>query len=124
MKSILLISAALTLGLAACGQPPTGKAEGQADTATGPARTDMGAPPTAAETGKTGKGTGTITAVDPAAGKITIEHAAIPDVEWPAMTMAFTAAPAVIATAKVGDRVDFDLAVRGNAAEVTAIRPR
>lgn len=124
MKSILLISTALTLGLAACGQQQTGKAERQADTATGSARIDMAAPPMAAGTEKIGKGTGTITAVDSATGKITIDHAAIPDVDWPAMTMGFTAAPAVIATAKVGDRVDFDLRVRGNGAEVTAIRPR
>lgn len=122
MKNALLISAALAIGLAACGQAQTDKE--QTDTAAGPAQTDMAEMPMAAETARTGKGTGTITSVDPAAGKITIDHAPIPDVEWPAMTMGFTAAPAVVETARVGDQVDFDLTVRGSAAEVTAIRPQ
>lgn len=124
MKNTLLISAALAIGLAACGQPQTDKVEEQTGAAAGPAQTDTAEMPMAADTARTGKGTGTITAVDPAAGKITIDHAPIPDVEWPAMTMAFTATPAVVETARVGDQVDFDLTVRGNASEVTAIRPK
>jgi hypothetical protein len=37
------------------------------------------------------------------------------------MTMAFKAAPAVTSAAKVGDKVDFDLTLIGDAGEVTAI---
>ena len=70
-----------------------------------------------------GSGTGTITAIDAAAGTVTIDHGAIPDVNWPAMTMAFTAAPAVQQKAKVGDQVQFDVTVKGPAAEVTDMRP-
>ncbi|WP_306414879.1 copper-binding protein [Brevundimonas aurantiaca] len=64
-----------------------------------------------------------VTAVDAAAGTVTINHEAIPAVGWPAMTMSFTADPAVVQQAAVGDRVEFDLTVQGNAGEVTAIRP-
>lgn len=67
------------------------------------------------------KGHGTITAIDKTAGTITLNHGPIPEVKWPAMTMAFKAAPAITDAAKVGDKVDFDLALTGSAGEVTAI---
>ena len=67
------------------------------------------------------KSTGTVTAVDPASGKITLEHGAIPAVEWPAMTMGFAAKPELIKGIAVGDKVDFDLTVTGTAGEVTKI---
>lgn len=67
------------------------------------------------------KGHGTITAIDKAAGTITLAHGAIPEVKWPAMTMAFKAVPAIIDAAKVGEKVDFDLILTGNEGEVTAI---
>jgi Cu/Ag efflux protein CusF len=68
------------------------------------------------------KGHGTITAIDKAAGMITLDHGPIPEAKWPAMTMAFKAAPAITDTAKVGEKVDFDLTLTGSAGEVTAIR--
>jgi Cu/Ag efflux protein CusF len=37
------------------------------------------------------------------------------------MTMAFKATPAITDAVKVGDKVDFDLTLTGNAGEVTAI---
>ena len=64
------------------------------------------------------------TAVDPAAGTVTIDHGPIPGVNWPAMTMAFTATPTVLQKAKVGDQVQFDVTVKGPAAQVTDIRPQ
>lgn len=67
------------------------------------------------------KGHGTVTAIDKTAGTITLDHGPIPEAKWPAMTMAFKAAPAITDTAKVGDKVDFDLTLTGNAGEVTAI---
>src|SRR3546814_7838179 len=67
------------------------------------------------------KGHGTVTAIDKTAGTITLDHGPIPEAKWPAMTMAFKAAPAIIDAAKVGDKVDFDLTLTGNAGEVTAI---
>ena len=73
---------------------------------------------------KMGKGSGTVTAVDAAGGKITLDHGAIPAVAWPAMKMGFSAKPDLLKSVAVGDRVDFDVTVTGSAGEVTAIRKR
>ena len=70
------------------------------------------------------KSTGTVTAIDPASGKITLKHDAIPAVEWPAMTMGFKSKPELLADIAVGDKVDFDLTISGNAGEVTSIKKR
>ncbi|WP_454887733.1 copper-binding protein [Sphingomonas oryzagri] len=70
------------------------------------------------------KGHGTVTAIDKAAGTITLDHDAIPEAKWPAMTMAFKASPAITDTVKLGDKVDFDLTLTGSAGEVTAITKR
>lgn len=67
------------------------------------------------------KGHGTVTAIDKTAGTITLNHGPIPEAKWPAMTMAFKAAPAITDAAKVGDKVDFDLKLVGSAGEVTAL---
>jgi Cu/Ag efflux protein CusF len=67
------------------------------------------------------KGHGTVTAIDKAAGTITLNHGPIPEAKWPAMTMAFKAAPGITDAAKVGEKVDFDLTLTGSAGEVTAI---
>lgn len=51
---------------------------------------------------------GTVTKVDEAAGKITIDHQAIPNLSMDAMTMVFKAAdPALLKSAKTGDAVKF-----------------
>ncbi len=125
MTRTLISLAGAAMMLSACGQPAdpatepaaaapvdTASAAGAADTATSPAAGS-----------KSGSGAGVVTAVDTAAGTVTINHEAIPAVGWPAMTMSFTADPAVVQQAAVGDRVQFDLTVQGNAGEVTAIRP-
>jgi len=67
------------------------------------------------------KSHGTVTAIDKTAGTITLDHGPIPEAKWPAMTMAFKAAPAITDAAKVGDKVDFDVTLTGSAGEVTAI---
>ncbi|PEQ12440.1 copper-binding protein [Novosphingobium sp. PC22D] len=68
------------------------------------------------------KGTGTVTAIDMTEGKITLDHAPIPEANWPAMTMAFKAKPELIENLQAGDKVAFDLALEGGAGEVTAIQ--
>ena len=68
------------------------------------------------------KGTGTVTAIDASAGTITLAHEAMPDVGWPAMTMAFKADPALLAGVKEGDEVTFDLTLAGGSGEITALR--
>ncbi|MBJ7388247.1 MAG: copper-binding protein [Sphingomonadaceae bacterium] len=55
-------------------------------------------------------------------GKITLEPGPIPAVGWPAMTMGFKSKPELLADIAVGDKVDFDLTISGNAGQVTAIK--
>src|SRR3546814_8214778 len=87
------------LGLAACDPAqPTAPA---ADTT--PSETQAASAITHA------KGTGTVTAIDSAAGKITLDHGPIAELQWPAMTMAFDAPPALLTAVKIGDQVSFDL---------------
>ena len=111
---------------AACGkkaETPVAIETNQAAPATPAMSGDMGnmAMAPAASTAIKAKGHGTVTAIDKAAGTITLDHGPIPEAKWPAMTMAFKAAPAITDAAKVGDKVDFDLTLTGNAGEVTAI---
>lgn len=74
---------------------------------------------------KVERGSGVVTAIDPKAAKVTIQHGPIAALGWPAMTMAFTAIPpALLKSVKVGQRVDFAMRMRGFVAEVTAIRQR
>ena len=122
MKRLTLTAAlASTALLAGCGQP--------ADKAAAPtpepvaAEAPMAAMPPAATPETTGHGTGIVTAVDPAAGTVTLDHGPIPEIGWPAMTMSFKAAPALLATTRTGDRVKFDLVMTDGAGEITAISP-
>ena len=119
MTRTLICLAGAALMLAACGQqagPAPGEPANKASVTSGPSASTAGVATTA-------NGAGVITAVDPAAGTITINHEPIKTVNWPAMTMSFKASPAVIQEAAVGDRIQFDLTVRGGSGEVTAIYP-
>jgi Cu/Ag efflux protein CusF len=121
MIRTLISLAGGALVLASCGQ--------QADPAPGeaavesPSAAPEAAAASSAAAAKTAYGAGVITAVDPAAGTVTINHEPIKAVNWPAMTMSFKAGPAVIREAAIGDRVQFDLTVRGGTGEITAIYP-
>lgn len=126
MKLHALTVLALTAALAACGSKTETKEATVANTASPPAAEgnamasdmgNMGMSPTA----KMAKATGKVTAVDKSAGTITLGHGPIAEANWPAMTMAFKAAPALIDSVKVGDEVNFDLKLDGNAGEITAI---
>lgn len=125
MTRTFIALAGAVMMLSACGQPADPAAEPDAaapvDTASAAGATDTATSPAAGS--RSGSGAGVVTAVDAAAGTVTINHEAIPAVGSPAMTMSFTADPAVVQQAAVGDRVEFDLTVQGNAGEVTAIRP-
>ena len=133
MKPLLLTFAALTAagGLASCGQkaeteaaqvPGAPAAEGAVASVGGSAMNGM----TTAEAqgAKTAKGAGTVTAVDPAAGTITINHGPIPEVNWPTMTMGFKATPEQVGNVKAGDKIAFNFKLEGGAGEITAIRKR
>jgi Cu/Ag efflux protein CusF len=132
MKRIILSAAALALatGLAGCSQKQTAEAEKPAAAApevTAPAATaapasgsDMAGMAMSGDT-KMAKGTGTVMAVDAAAGTITIDHAPIPEANWPAMKMAFKASPEVAKQVKAGDKVAFDLKLQGGGGEVISV---
>lgn len=126
MKLHVLTVVALTAPLSACGSK----------TETNQAAAANSAAPAAAEsnamagdmgnmamlpTAKMAKATGKVTAIDKSPGTITLDHGPIAEANWPAMTMAFKAAPALIDSVKVGDEVNFELKLDGNAGEITAI---
>jgi Cu(I)/Ag(I) efflux system periplasmic protein CusF len=71
--------------------------------------------------GKMAMGTGTVKAIDKTAGTITLDHDPIPDVGWPAMTMAFKAAPDLLNSVEVGKKVTFELALKDGSGEVTSM---
>jgi len=73
---------------------------------------------------KMAKGVGVVTAIDKTAGTITLDHEAIPEAGWPAMTMGFKAAPALLDGVAIGDKVAFDLKLHDGSGEVTAISKR
>ena len=55
-------------------------------------------------------GYGKVTEIDTKLGKVTLSHAPIAELGWPAMTMGFSVTnPEQLATLKAGDRVEFDL---------------
>lgn len=121
MKKTLMIAAliALPLGLSDCDKKPEApRVEAPKAGASADDMSNMAMPAGS----KMGKGSGTVTAVDAATGKITLDHGSIPAVGWPAMKMGFTAKPDLLKGVAVGDKVDFDVTVTGNAGEVTAIK--
>ena len=121
MRPLYLAALGLTALLAACGEKAATNATAPANATDGASMSgDMGNMTMPAGE-KMGKGTGTVTAIDKVAGKITLNHGPIPAVGWPAMTMAFSAKPEILDSVAVGDKVAFDVAIKGNAGEVTVI---
>ena len=57
---------------------------------------------------RTASAEGTVIAIDTEAGMITLDHGPVPALDWPAMTMAFDAAPEVRSQVAVGDAVTFE----------------
>lgn len=66
------------------------------------------------------QGSGVVKKIDAKAGSITLDHGPIAALKWPAMTMPFKAAPALIQNLKVGQKVTFTLK-SGGAPEIIAI---
>ena len=88
------------------------------------AQTAGAAPPAgqAATADAATKATGEIKSVDAKAGTVTIHHAPIPALGWPAMTMTFKATPEALKAAKSGQTVSFTL--KGPENQVVAIQPK
>jgi Cu/Ag efflux protein CusF len=80
----------------------------------------MGAPKQAT----TVSGTGTVTAVNAANRKVTLDHGPIPAIQWPAMKMEFPTAPSVdLSKVKTGDKVQFTLSGSGSSYTVQSMNP-
>lgn len=59
------------------------------------------------------------------AQSVTLEHDAIPELKWPAMTMPFTlSSGAVLNGAKPGDRVTFILERSGDGFQIVSLTPQ
>ncbi len=117
MRKTLIIASGIlaVVSLAACKQAEAPK-PAESSTASSP----MANMPMA---GKMMHGTaaGTVTAIDPAKGAITLDHGAMSGVGWFPMTMAFTAKPEQLSGIKVGDKVDFEIDWDGKAGTITKI---
>lgn len=70
---------------------------------------------------KHGTGIGTVTALDPSSGSVTLDHGAIAELGWPAMKMTFAAKPAQLAKLRIGDKVEFGIDWDGTGGSVTNI---
>ena len=110
--AVTLMSCLLVAALSACN--PAAKPADE------PAAADTMAEPAAV---KHAKGVGTVTAVDPVNGKVTLDHGAIAELQWPPMTMGFGTRPDMLADVKVGDKLAFELDWDGKAGTITALSP-
>ena len=119
MKNTVLIASSLVLVtlLGACKKEPEAVQPTEAAAATS---SDMASMPMAAEM-KHGAAVGTVTAIDAAKGTITLDHAAISVLDWPAMTMGFAIKPDQLSGIKVGDKVNFEIDWDGKAGTITKI---
>ena len=70
---------------------------------------------------RAGQATGVVTAIDAAAGKITLDHGPVPELQWPAMKMSFGATASQLNGIAVGDKVAFKFTVTGTSAKITEI---
>lgn len=83
---------------------------------------DAESPPMASDSGmRMARAEGTVTAVDDAAGTITIDHGPVPAVDWPAMTMAFDADEELRRQVTVGDEIAFDFGMSDSGNRITSI---
>lgn len=90
-----------------------------AETPAAPADMPMAAEPQAAAGPITSMGK--ITAIDAAVGTVTLDHQAIPEVKWDAMSMGFTTTDPMLKDLKVGDMVVFDLVSAAEPSKISRI---
>ncbi len=113
MKTNVLLAAALLAGSAAA----------NAQTAA-PSGHDAHHPTAQAAAAAADFAEGEVRKVDKAAGKVTLRHGEIKNLDMPPMTMVFTAAtPGMLDPLKVGDKVRFRAANQGGTYTVTEIQP-
>jgi Cu(I)/Ag(I) efflux system protein CusF len=69
------------------------------------------------------KGTGVVTNVDRAGGKVTLKHEPIQSLNWPGMTMAFTVKDKAMLDKVAKDKkVEFELVQEGRQYVITSIK--
>ena len=114
MKGMVSVADGKALSIIA--QAPAGPVQGGGATAP---RATPGTAATASDMTE-----GEVRKVDATAGKVTLKHAEIKNLDMPGMTMVFQVKdPAVLATLKAGDKVRFRAEKAGGALVVTDIRP-
>lgn len=113
-KLTIIFAASLPLMLAACDK----KAEEQPALAATQAMDTMAMP---AEP-RTGTGAGKVISINMETGAISIDHGPIKQLDWPAMTMGFSAKPELLKGIAVGDKVAIEIKGSGTNYEVTSIR--
>ena len=120
MKKYLLIGTIFTLAaaLAGCNKAPEAAKPSESSSAAASNMPDMAMP---AEL-KHGKGMGTVTAIDPAKGTITLDHGALTELSWTAMEMGFSAQPEGLAGIKAGERVDFEIDWDGKTGTISSLK--
>lgn len=127
--SDLMILVAAPLALAACDRSEDAettdipRAENVAVTEDMPMQNDMPMMKTD-EKSQTASAQGSVTAIDNAAGTITISHGPVPAVNWPAMTMAFEADEAARRNVSIGDDVSFEFRPVEGGARITSIETK
>lgn len=119
MKKTVLIASSLVLAgtLAACNKQPEAAKPAESAAANTGKMSEMAMPTEM----KHGKGVGTVTAIGPAKGTVTLDHGDIAELKWPAMEMGFSAKPEVLEGVKVGDKVAFEIDWDGKGGTVTSI---
>jgi Cu(I)/Ag(I) efflux system periplasmic protein CusF len=113
-KALIVVAMPALLIVAGCSKPAEQTAK--------PVATDAMANMVMPTDAKSGKGVGKVTAIDPATGKITLDHGPITELQWPAMTMGFGTKPDMLKDIDVGDSVAFEFEWDGSKAEITRIR--
>ena len=73
-------------------------------------------------TADTVEGAGEVKAIDAKGGSVTLHHGPIPAINWPAMTMKFTASPETLKGLKSGQAVTFTLDPATN--RLTSVKPK
>lgn len=119
MKTSIAIALGLALSVPLAGCDKQSEAPKAPENASVPAD-DEGTMATPVDT-RHGKGTGTVTAIERAKGRVTLAHDAIAELAWPAMTMDFAANPDMLKDIKVGDKIAFELDWDGKAGTITQI---
>lgn len=120
LHAIAIVSAFL----AGCSQAPSDPVDTQAAPAeAAPTAGETTAKPNEAIATKA-SASGTVEAVDAAAGKITISHGPVEALKWPAMTMGFKATPEQAASVQAGQKVEFEFESQGMDGTITQITPQ